>query len=61
MKVLGIIAFVEIVLLVIIATVTGIDIDLFLTWSTIDIMAQILGGLIIIYPVINMIMHSKVK
>ena len=61
MKILGIIAFVEIVLLVIIATVTDIDIDLFMTGATPDIMAEILGGLIIIYPIINAIMHSKVK
>jgi hypothetical protein len=61
MKILGIIAFVEIVLLVIVATITGIDIDLFLTGATPEIMAQILGGLIIIYPIVNMIMHSKLK
>ena len=61
MKILGIIAFVEIVLLVIVATITGIDIDLFLTGATPEIMAEILGGLIIIYPIINVIMHSKLK
>jgi hypothetical protein len=61
MKILGIIAFVEIVFLVIVATITGIDIDLFLTRATPQIMAEILGGLIIIYPIINVVMHSKVK
>ena len=61
MKILGIIAFVEIVLLIIVATIKGIDIDLFLTRATPEIMARIFGGLIIIYPIINVVMHSKVK
>lgn len=66
MKILGIIAFIGILLLVIIATVTGIDIDLFMTGATLQLMAEILGGLVIIYPLTNeimysQIMHSKIK
>jgi len=61
MKILGIIAFIEIVLLILIATAKGIDIDLFMREETAIIMAEIFGGLIMIYPIINIIMYSKVK
>ena len=59
MKILGILIFVEILILIILATISDIDIDIFLSEGVIDVMAQILGTLIIIYPVINLVMHSK--
>lgn len=61
MKILGILAFIGIVFFVIASTISGFDIDIFMTGATPQIMAEILGGLVIIYPIVNLIMHSKVE
>lgn len=61
MKILCIIAFIELILLVIASTISGLNINIFLSSGTTDIMAGILGGLLLIYPVTNLVMHSKVK
>lgn len=61
MKILGIIAFIELILLVIASTISGLNINIFLSSGTTTIMAEILGGLLLIYPVTNLVMHSKIK
>jgi hypothetical protein len=61
MKILGIIAFIEIILLVIASTISGLNINIFLSSGSTTIMAEILGGLLLIYPITNLVMHSKIK
>ncbi len=61
MKILCIIAFIELILLVFASTISGLNINIFLSSATTEIMAEILGGLLLIYPVTNLVMHSKVK
>ena len=61
MKLLGTIAFIELILLVIAATLSGLNLNIFLSHGTTEIMVEILGGLLLIYPVTNLVMHSKIK
>lgn len=61
MKILGVVAFVQILLLIIASTINRINVNIFLTPAVPEIVAEVLGGLILIYPALNLIMHSKVK
>ena len=63
MKILGIITLIGIALLIAVAVSRGFDINYFVRHADANFlrMVEIFGGLIIIYPVINLIMRSKIK
>ena len=61
MKILGIVAFIQILILTIASTINRINVNIFLTPAVPEIVAEVLGGLILIYPVVNLLMHSKIK
>jgi hypothetical protein len=61
MKILSLFALVQIALLVIASTISGRNVNIFFTPAVPEIMIEVLGGLLLIYPGLNLMMHSKVK
>ena len=61
MKIFGIFALIQIILLVIASTINGRNVNIFFTPAVPEIMIEVLGGLLLIYPGINLLMRSKVK